>query len=126
MERAELDRWLGSYKNAWEGRDPQAAADLFSNDAEYWWTPLDPPALGPAGVAAAWEGAVSQQRDISFRYEILAVTERLGIASWRADFTSVPKGAQVCIEGILTVEFSAPQKCRVFREWWHSREEPPR
>lgn len=122
MERAEFDRWLNAYKNAWEGRDPAAAAALFSNDAEYYWTPLDPPARGPAGVAAAWEGAVSQQRDIAFRYEILAVTERLGIARWRADFIRTPAQAKVVIEGMLTVEFEAPQKCRVFREWWHSRE----
>src|SRR5262245_35842589 len=121
MERAEFDRWLSAYKNAWEGRDPQAAADLFSNDAEYYWTPLDPPALGPAGVAAAWEGAVSQQRDITFTYAILAMTERGGIARWRADFIRTPN-VKTCIEGILTTEFAAPRKCRIFREWWHSRE----
>lgn len=122
MDAKDLDRWLRAYKKAWEERDPQAAADLFTNDAEYYWTPLDPPARGPAGVAAAWEGAVSQQRDITFTYEILAVTATLGIARWRAEFIRTPAQAKVVIEGILAVEFAALQKCRIFREWWHSRE----
>lgn len=122
MDAKEFDRWLKAYQQAWEGRDPAAAANLFSGDAEYYWTPLDPPARGPAGVAAAWEGAVSQQRDITFTYEILAVTERMGIARWRADFLRLPTQKSVCIEGVLTAEFAAPQKCRIFREWWHSRE----
>ena len=48
--------------SAWEGRDAAAAARLFSEDSEYYWTPLDPPQRGRAGVAAAWQGAVSQQQ----------------------------------------------------------------
>ena len=122
MERTQFELWLRAYQAAWQGRDPAAAANLFTADSEYWWTPLDPPARGPAGVSAAWDAAVSQQRDITFRYEVLAVTERMGIAKWRAEFVRLPSKKSVCIEGVLTAEFSTPQKCRIFREWWHSRE----
>ena len=86
MGTTEFELWLLAYQKAWESRDPQAAARIFSDDCEYYWTPLDMPARGPASVAAAWEGAVSQQRDVSFRYEILAVTGNTGIAKWRANF----------------------------------------
>jgi hypothetical protein len=67
---------------------------------------------------------VSQQKDITFRYEILAVTGTTGIAQWRADFTRLATGAKVVIEGVLMAKFAAPGKCRVFREWWHSAETP--
>lgn len=120
MTHADFDRWLRGYQKAWQERDAPAAARLFSDDAEYYWTPLDPPQRGPAGVAAAWEGAVSQQRDIRFSYQVLAVTDSMGIARWRADFTRLPDGAQVRIEGVLTAEFSDATHCRIFREWWHS------
>src|SRR6185295_9895301 len=106
MDAMDFDHWLKAYQQAWQGRDAAAAAALFSADAEYYWTPLDPPALGPAGVAAAWEGAVSQQRDITFRYEVLAVTATTGIAKWRADFTRLPTQGKVRIEGVLTAEFA--------------------
>ncbi|MFZ2508767.1 MAG: nuclear transport factor 2 family protein [Steroidobacteraceae bacterium] len=118
----DFDRWLQAYKTAWEGRDSKAAARIFAADAEYYWTPLDPPQRGPAGVAAAWEAAVSQQRDVKFSYEIIAVAGAKGIATWRVDFTRLPAKSKVRIEGILTADFAAAGLCRVFREWWHSTE----
>lgn len=124
MKAAEFDRWLRAYQKAWQERDPPAAARLFSDDAEYYWTPLDPPQRGPAEVAAAWAGAVSRQQDIGFTYEILAVTGATGIAKWRADFTRLPDGSKVRIEGVLTAEFADATHCRVFREWWHVAETP--
>ena len=116
--------WLSAYQAAWQGRDAKSAVRIFTEDAEYYWTPLDPPQRGHAGIAAAWDGAVSQQRDITFRYEILAVTGATGIAKWRADFTRLPAQSKVVIEGILTAEFADATHCRVFREWWHSAETP--
>lgn len=124
ISTADFDAWLRAYGAAWQGRDSKAAVRIFTEDAEYYWTPLDPPQRGHAGIAAAWDGAVSQQKDIAFRYQILAVTGATGIAKWRADFTRLPTGAKVVIEGVLTAEFAQPGKCRVFREWWHSAETP--
>jgi len=121
---AEFAAWLQNYGRAWESRDSAAAARLFTTDSEYYWTPLDPPARGPAGVAAAWEAAVSQQQDVRFTFEVLAVNGAKGIASWRADFLRLPDRAKVRIEGVLTADFTAPGQCRIFREWWHAIETP--
>jgi nuclear transport factor 2 (NTF2) superfamily protein len=122
ISAAEFDAWLRAYQRAWEGRDPAAAALLFTDDSEYYWTPLDPPQRGRAGVAAAWEGAVSRQRDIRFTYEVLAVNVNKGIATWRVEFVRLPDGGAVRIEGVLTADFAEPGLCRIFREWWHSAE----
>lgn len=124
ISTADFDAWLRAYGAAWEGRDSKAAVKIFTEDAEYYWTPLDPPQRGHAGIAAAWDGAVSTQRDIRFRYEILAVTGTTGIAKWRADFTRIATGAKVVIDGVLSAQFTEPGRCRVFREWWHASETP--
>jgi hypothetical protein len=125
ISTADFDAWLRAYRAAWESRDSKAAIAIFTADAEYYWTPLDPPQRGHAGIAAAWDGAVATQRDITFRHGILAVTGATGIAKWRAEFTRQPTGARVVIEGVLTAEFASPGQCRVFREWWHAAETPP-
>ncbi|HXV41283.1 MAG TPA: nuclear transport factor 2 family protein [Steroidobacteraceae bacterium] len=124
ISAADFDAWLRAYGAAWQGRDSKAAVSIFTEDALYYWTPLDPPQRAHAGIAAAWDGAVSQQKDITFRFQVLAVTGATGIATWRADFTRLPTGAKVVIEGVLTAEFAAPGKCRLFREWWHAAETP--
>ena len=120
----QFTRWLRAYQSAWEGRDAASAARLFSSDARYYWTPLVPPQQGPAEIAAAWEAAVSQQRDIRFTFDVLAVSGPTGMATWRADFTRLPDQFRVRIEGVLAAEFAADGECREFREWWHSAESP--
>jgi len=120
----QFTRWLRAYQSAWEGRDAAAAARLFSGDARYYWTPLVPPQQGPAEIAAVWEAAVGQQRDIRFTFDVFAVSESTGMARWRADFTRLPDQFKVRIEGVLAAEFASDGQCRVFREWWHSAESP--
>jgi ketosteroid isomerase-like protein len=120
----QFTEWLRAYQAAWEGRDANAAARLFTDDARYHWTPLVPPQQGPAEIAAAWNSAVSQQRDIRFTFAVFGVSGPTGMATWRADFTRLPDQFKVRIEGVLSAEFAAAGKCRVFREWWHSAESP--
>lgn len=117
-------QWLRGYQSAWEGRDPAAAASLFADDARYYWTPLVPPQKGPAEIAAVWDAAVSQQRDVRFTFSVFGVSGSTGMATWRADFTRLPDQFKVRIEGVLSAEFAAEGKCRVFREWWHSADSP--
>jgi ketosteroid isomerase-like protein len=121
---AQFTEWLRGYQSAWEGRDAEAAAALFTDDARYHWTPLVPPQQGPAQIAAVWAAAVGEQRDIRFTFDVFAVAGSIGMATWRADFTRVPDQFKVRIEGVLAAEFAAPGKCRIFREWWHSAESP--
>ncbi|MGH8198240.1 MAG: nuclear transport factor 2 family protein [Steroidobacteraceae bacterium] len=118
--------WLRAYQTAWEGRDAAAAARLFANDARYYWTPLVPPQRGPAEITAAWDAAVSNQRDIRFTFDVFAVAGPTGFATWRADFVRQPTQFKVRIEGVLSAEFASAGQCRVFREWWHSSEAPGR
>jgi ketosteroid isomerase-like protein len=120
----QFTQWLRAYQSAWEGRDAAAAAKLFTDDARYHWTPLVPPQQGPQEIAAAWEGAVSQQRDIRFTFAVFGVSGATGMATWRADFTRLPDQFKVRIEGVLSAEFAGGGRCRVFREWWHSAESP--
>ena len=116
----DFEAWLRGYETAWEKRDAQAAAELFTADAEYYWTPFDTPQRGRAEIAAVWDKAVSQQRDIDFRYEILAVNGANGIARWHTKLTAVPANTPVELDGILVATFGTNRQCQVFREWWHT------
>jgi hypothetical protein len=120
----QFTQWLRAYQSAWEGRNPAAAAQLFTDDARYYWTPLVPPQQGPGEIAAAWDAAVSEQRDIRFSFDVFGVSGATGMARWRADFTRLPNRYKVRIEGVLAAEFESGGQCRVFREWWHSEESP--
>jgi uncharacterized protein (TIGR02246 family) len=120
-----FEEWLQAYRAAWEGRDPQAAASLFTpQGAEYYWTPFDSPQRGREEIAAAWQGAVTSQSDIHMTFEVVAVNGNRGVAHWHTSFRSAASGDPVQLDGILIAEFDAPKLCRVFREWWHQASKP--
>ncbi len=121
MDRESFENWLDAYGKAWESRDPQAAARLFTDDAPYYETPFDEPARAREGISEYWAGATGSQRDVSFSSEVLAVTEDRGIARWKVDFTRISSDAPVKLDGIFLVEMNSDGLCTEFREWWHSK-----
>lgn len=124
LSNADFQAWLGDYKVAWETRDPSAAAALFTPDAEYFWTPFNAPQKGREEIAAAWDGAVRAQKDVTFGFTVFATAGARGIAHWHTRLTSVPGGDAVELDGIVLAEFAGPGLCREFREWWHAQSTP--
>lgn len=102
MDEGTFETWLAAYGRAWETRDPEAAARLFTEDATYHETSFGEPMRG--------------------REEIRAVTENEGISRWCANFVRVPSGAAVRLDGVCLVTRNADGLCTEFREWWHKKE----
>lgn len=120
MNEDRLRAWLDGYGRAWEARDPDAAAALFGESAEYDETPFDEPFRGRAAIREYWRSATSTQRDVSFSYEIQSVASDQGIAHWSAEFIRAASGRRVRLDGILVLHFDEDGQCTLLREWWHS------
>ena len=102
----DLSSWLDAYGRAWEGRDPDAAASLFTEEATYQWGPFEEPLRGREAIRERWASAVDAQADVSF---------------------AVPVAQQrVRLEGIFQVALDDDGSCSEFREWWNAEEEPLR
>jgi hypothetical protein len=125
MQEETFKSWLDAYGRAWETRDPQAAADLFTQDAIYQEIPFDEPFRGRSAILEYWSDVPRSQEQIQFGYEILAVTENAGIARWWASFVRIPSGTRVKLDGIFVVALDETNRCREFREWWHRKEISP-
>ena len=124
MTSAELTTWLERYGQAWEARDPDAVAALFTDDAAYYETPFGKPAQGRDGVRAYWAAATRNQRQVKFSFEVSSVAGEVGIARWWAEYTREPTGLMARLDGIFLLEFDASGQCRTLREWWHRAETP--
>jgi uncharacterized protein (TIGR02246 family) len=122
MEQATFKSWLEAYGKSWRNRDPQAAAELFTEDGTYQVTPFVEPLRGRQAIFEYWSHVAETQRDIQFGYEILAVTEEAGIARWWASFLIVPQGLQTQLDGIFLIALDADGRCQSLREWWHKEQ----
>jgi len=114
-------KWLETYRKASEEGDLKAAAELFSQNAEYYETPFSNPVIGRDAIHRYWSEAAHAQKDVQFSYEILAVKGNLGVTLWKGKFISVQSGSQVLLDGVLLVEFDGQGRCSMLHEWWHRK-----
>jgi nuclear transport factor 2 (NTF2) superfamily protein len=118
--------WLERYRIAWENRDPDAAAALFTEDASYREEPYAQAFQGRAGVHDYWARVTATQSDVVFRYgEPLTQGDRAAAEWWT---TMRNGGAEITLAGEFWLRFDADGLCSELREYWHFGEghhEPP-
>ncbi len=119
VTESEVARWLDGYENAWENRDADKAASLFTQNATYRDNPHNPPHEGREGIHEYWSNVTSDQRDVDFNYEVLTAYDNTAVATWSATFASASSGATVNLDGIFVLDFNDAGLCSRLREWWH-------
>lgn len=117
---ATLDSWLSRYERAWETRSAPAAAALFSENAVYREAPFEKPMEGRGAISEYWSTVTADQRDIDFRYEVIAVNGDKGVAHWSAVFKLESTGERVALDGVFVLTFNAAGQCTLLREWWQA------
>lgn len=118
--------WITAYGRAWVGRDPEAAAALFTEDAVYRSSPFREPHLGSQGIRDYWTRATSTQEGLDLRFGEPVVEGRKAVVEWWAIMRD--QGAWITLPGCLLLRFAADGRCEELREYWHvedGRHEPP-
>lgn len=114
--------WLDSYGRAWETRNAQAAAALFTEDGTYQVTPFVEPIRGKQAILEYWTDVAKTEQDIQFGHEILAITPWQGIARWWASLVIVPPGLKTRLDGIFLISLDGNGRCHSLQEWWHKQQ----
>lgn len=123
MTREDLDSWLSDYARAWETRDAELVATLFTEDATYQETPFVEPLRGGAAIRAYWERAVvHHQEQVRFGYGVLSLDGATAIAHWHASFVRVTTKSAVKLDGVFLLTFDDQRRCHTLREWWVKKE----
>ena len=122
--RAGLTEWLDEYGRAWEERDADAAAELFTEDAVYQWGPFGRKLRGRPVIREAWADAVESQRNVKFGYEVMTATARGGIVRWWVGADMPDEGVHSRNEGVFRIAFDETGLCTNFEEWFNSIDEP--
>ena len=119
--------WVEAYRVAWETRDPEAAASLFTTDATYRDNIVEPPHQGQDGVRAYWTSVTASQDEVRVRMGRPFVDgDRVTVEFWT---NMKVDGQTVTLPGCLLLDFTDEWLCRRLREYWHfleGRHEPPK
>jgi hypothetical protein len=122
-DRVAFTSWLDAYSKAWESRDAQAAAALYSENGTYRVTPFVEPMRGRKAIFEYWSNVARTEENVKFGYEILVASRELNIAKWSASFVIVPQGLKTKLDGIFVISLDEQGRCTSLREWWHKQQD---
>jgi ketosteroid isomerase-like protein len=117
---SDAKQFLKKYKQAWETRDADLAASLFTRDARYNENPFGEPIIGREAIHNYWAAATAQQEDIRFTVTNSLHTGYVLIAEWTCLYRDRASGRQRELAGMFFADFYGNQ-VRAFREYWQSR-----
>jgi ketosteroid isomerase-like protein len=130
VQKAEVDRWLRAYVDAWQADDRDQIGELFSEDVEYRYHPYDEPVRGRAAVVRSWMGEEDNQ-DASTRdapgtfdaaYRAVAVDGDVAVATGSSSYRSPPGGpVEKVFDNCFVLRFDSAGRCREFTEWYMRR-----
>ena len=120
--------WVEGYFRAWDEKDADAAADLFTEQALYRADPYSEPHRGREGVRAYWSGVTATQEDVQTRFGTIVAAPDNHYAAVEFWVTMRNGGVEVTLAGILFLRFDSSGRCEELREAWHfteGRVDPP-
>jgi len=120
LSASDAKQFLKKYKEAWETRDADLAASLFTRDARYKENPFGEPIIGREAIHDYWAEATAQQEDIRFTVTNFLHAGYVLIAEWTCQFRDRTSGRQRELAGMFFADFYGNQ-VRAFREYWQSR-----
>ena len=115
----DVQHFLASYKKAWETRDPDLAAGLFTRDAQYREDPFRPPIVGREAIHDYWAGETGRQENVQFTIGTVIQRGYLLAVEWTCTYQDRSSGEKKELAGMLLADFYGKQ-VRHFREYWHS------
>jgi nuclear transport factor 2 (NTF2) superfamily protein len=120
LSASDAKQFLKKYKEAWETRDADLAASLFTRDARYKENPFGEPIIGREAIHDYWAAATAQQEDIRFAVTNFLHTGYVLIAEWTCQYRDRTTNKLRELAGMFFADFYGNQ-VRAFREYWQSR-----
>jgi nuclear transport factor 2 (NTF2) superfamily protein len=120
LSTSDATEFLIKYKEAWETRNAELAAGLFTRDARYKQHPFAEAIVGREAIHDYWAGATARQEEIRFTVGTFIHSGYMLAAEWTCTYKDCSSGDKKELVGMLFADFYGKQ-VRHFREYWHSR-----
>jgi hypothetical protein len=121
MDRAGFAGWLDAYRDAWRSNDRAQIEALFSDDAQYRYSPYGEPEVGAKKIADSWLDEPDAPDSWDAEYRPLAIDGDTFVAIGESRYPGQGKA----YSNIFVCKFDEAGRCREFTEWWMEKKAEP-
>ncbi len=115
------DKWTKEFMESWKELDWERTLKTLDIDVKYYENPIDFPCASFDDVVNLWNVVADNQKDISYKYEIVAYNENTCIINWQMTRTMTKNDVKQEIDGIFQVSVNEEGKCTFFKQWRFTR-----
>jgi ketosteroid isomerase-like protein len=116
---ADGERWLEGYRRAWESNEADDIRAIFTDDAEYFADPWNPPSRGLDAIIQAWLDRLDEPGTWSFDGRVIAADGRLVFIQGETAYTS-----GTTYSNLWVVRLAEDGRASSFTEWWMDQTDP--
>jgi uncharacterized protein (TIGR02246 family) len=113
VQRADVERWVEAYVEAWRTAGTEALARVFTEDATYSPSPWAAPLVGLAAIGEFWEA----ERDgpgegFDLTSDVIAVEAPTAVVRVSVDYATSSRWRDLWV-----LQLEQDGRCCVFEEW---------
>lgn len=114
-----LAKWLQDYVDAWKSYDAEAIGALFSEDAEYRFSPFDEPLRGRAAIVSNWLENRDAPNSYSAEYKPVAVDGDVAVAQGVTRYYDGEDRTPTSeFRNLFVLRFDSEGRCAEFCDWY--------
>lgn len=121
MLRKKYEKWTKEFMESWKQLDWKRTLKTLDENVEYYENPIDEPCSNFEGVINLWNVVADNQKDITYKFDIISYNEKTCIINWQMTRTMTATNTKQEIDGIFQVSVNDDGKCTYFKQWRFTR-----
>lgn len=124
LTRPHVAMWLDAYVSAWKSYDPEEIAALFTEDAEYLYSPYHEALMGRDAIVQNWLEDRDTPGTYDAQYMPLVIEGNTAVANGRSTYYQADgKTFAREFDNIFLLSFDDAGRCMRFCEWFMQKRE---
>ena len=117
MLKERYEKWTKEFMESWKELDWRRTLETLDKNVEYYENPIDKPCANFEEVTNLWNIVADNQKDISYKFNIVAFNEKTCIINWQMNRTMTKTDTKQEIDGIFQISINDDGKCTYFKQW---------
>lgn len=115
------ENWIKEFMECWKELDWKRTLKTLNQNVKYYENPIDEPCSSFEEVTNLWNVVADNQKDIEYKFEIVAYNEETCIINWQMTRTMTKGNVKQEIDGIFQISLDDDEKCTYFKQWRFTR-----